>query len=176
MTDRARNLFLIPLLAALAAGCAQPTAYQPADGSREGYAARRVAGDRWRVSFAGNSLTPRATVEDYLLHRAAEIAREEGAARFQVVTAETEPVTRFRGSSVFVGSGFAFGSGFHRSRAVGAVAIPADARPVTRYDAFMEMRLLPDAPADGPADGPDVYDAAAVLAAIGPRIRRPDAE
>ncbi|SEA90355.1 CC0125/CC1285 family lipoprotein [Rubrimonas cliftonensis] len=171
MTARARNLILIALLGALVAGCAQPTAYQPADGIREGYAERRVAADRWRVSFAGNSLTPRTTVEDYLLHRAAEIARDEGAARFQVVTVETEPVTRFRGSSVFVGSDFSSGSAFHGSRSLGAAAIPADARPVTRYDAFMEVRLLPDAT----ADGPDIYDATAILAAIGPRIRRPDA-
>lgn len=149
----------------LLASCVGPTEYQPVGRGAEGYAARQIADDRWRVSFAGNTVTPRATVEDYLLYRAAEIARDEGAAAFEVVTRETEANTTYLGA----GAGIGFGIGFHR-RHFGAAALPFEARPITRYTAFAEIRLL-DAETD--ATNADVYDAASVIAAVGPRLARP---
>ncbi len=38
-----------------------------------GYTSAQLAPDRWQVTFSGNSLTSRETVEDYLLYRAAEL-------------------------------------------------------------------------------------------------------
>jgi hypothetical protein len=51
------------LLVLLAAACGGPTLYRPSDGF-EGYSEQALEGDRYRVSFAGNSLTPRDQVQD----------------------------------------------------------------------------------------------------------------
>jgi hypothetical protein len=161
MTPQRLAFFAICFLAS----CVGPTESQPVGSGGEGYAARQIADDRWRVSFAGNSVTPRATVEDYLLYRAAEIARDEGALAFEVVTRETEAITTYLGAGVGAG----FGIGFHR-RHFGAAALPFEARPVTRYTTFAEIRLLD---AETNTTNPDVYDAASVIAAIGPRLARP---
>ncbi len=100
------------LASALAlASCATPTPYQPATGSgsyRTGYWDQQVENDRFRVTFAGNSLTSRETVERYLLYRAAELTLQNGFDHFVLVDRETETRTstylnpRFGGPS-FVG-------------------------------------------------------------------------
>ncbi|WP_176244921.1 CC0125/CC1285 family lipoprotein [Oceanibacterium hippocampi] len=77
----------------LLAACGHPTAYQPeADGY--GYGEQQIAEDRFRVSFSGNSLTDRVTVENYLLYRAAEVTLNSGNEYFVIVTKETEKETR----------------------------------------------------------------------------------
>ena len=74
-----RLRFLKPVLLATAAAlalsaCATATPYGPAGvDSRYGYSDQRVDADRYRVSFAGNSLTSREQVEMALLLRAAEV-------------------------------------------------------------------------------------------------------
>src|SRR6201999_3560230 len=65
--------------AALLAGCIAPTPYAPrTEGQRTGYTDRPLTQNRYRVTFTGNSATPRETVETYLLLRAAEVARAAG--------------------------------------------------------------------------------------------------
>ena len=44
-----------------------------AAGQPTGYTDRQLSDNRWRVTFTGNSVTPRETVEDDLLLRAAEV-------------------------------------------------------------------------------------------------------
>jgi hypothetical protein len=62
------------LLLGLALGaCATSTPYQPATGKGPGYSEQKLESNRFRVDFAGNSRTPRKTVENYLLYRAAEL-------------------------------------------------------------------------------------------------------
>lgn len=75
------------------ASCATPTPYQPISASSRsqgGYSETRLAADRWRVTFAGNTLTSRDRVEGYLLYRAAELTVEQGYDWFQIVDRETE--------------------------------------------------------------------------------------
>ena len=65
--------------ALLLAGCMTPSAYAPRrPGETTGYTDRELAPGRWRVTFTGNSVTPRETVESYLLLRAAEVTRAAG--------------------------------------------------------------------------------------------------
>ena len=45
--------------------------------------------DRWRVTFAGNSLTSRETVEAYLLFRASELSVQNGYDWFEIVDRHT---------------------------------------------------------------------------------------
>ncbi|MEL6774520.1 MAG: hypothetical protein AAFP23_07140 [Pseudomonadota bacterium] len=145
----------------LLAACTTPTPYQAAEDGRDGYASQKLTQDRWRVSFDGNSSTPRATVEDYLLFRAAEITKEQDAAQFRIVDRETEPQTRFVGSGLGVGAGFLF----HRNTlGFGGVV---NAQPITRYTAYMEIQVLS---AEAVAGDPDVYEAEAVLSTLASRI------
>ena len=84
--------------------------------------------DRYRVSFAGNNLTPREKVEDFLLYRAAEVTLDSGNDYFVLVDQDTERFTNFRttttgfgGFSGLYGSPYRFGGvwygpGFFRDR------------------------------------------------------------
>ena len=98
--------------AALALGaCATETTYRPATGrgfDRTGYSDRQVEANRFLVSFAGNSSTPRDTVERYLLFRAAEITLQNGGDYFVMVNRDTDQQTRTYTTPGF-GSGWGYG-------------------------------------------------------------------
>jgi len=66
-------------------GCATATPYQAAVKGSKGYTEQQIESDRWQVSFSGNSLTERQTVETYLLYRAAELTNQQGYDYFRVV-------------------------------------------------------------------------------------------
>lgn len=93
-------------LAALAA-CASPTTYHPASASASstGYSDQQVESNRFRVRFAGNSMTSRETVERYLLFRAAELTVERGYDWFVMADRNTE-----RHSSTYVDQPFGPGN------------------------------------------------------------------
>ncbi|MGN6269278.1 MAG: CC0125/CC1285 family lipoprotein [Sphingomonas sp.] len=93
----------LPLLAAVAAatlalaGCETATTYHPATGrgfNREGFSEQRIEANRYMVSFSGNSVTSRDTVERYLLYRAAELTVQNGYDYFQLVDRDTDRKTR----------------------------------------------------------------------------------
>ena len=66
--------------AAVLTACATATPYQPAANAdaRNGFSEVQIESDRARISFDGNSLTDRETVETYLLYRAAELTKQKG--------------------------------------------------------------------------------------------------
>lgn len=90
-----RNLLAAASLMVLAA-CATTTPYQAASkpGGFDGYTQTMIENDRARVTFGGNSLTDRETVENYLLYRAAEMAIERGFDYFTLAERDTEEKTR----------------------------------------------------------------------------------
>jgi len=92
-----RHLVLAASAAVLAA-CATTTPYQPASkpGGFDGFSQTMIENDRARVTFGGNSLTERETVENYLLYRAAEMAVERGFDHFTLAERETEQNKRVR--------------------------------------------------------------------------------
>lgn len=115
-----RKLLLAAALAAGLSACATATPYQPnlrGQATTGGFSEIRVEDDRWRVNFAGNSLTSRERVETYLLYRAAELTLEQGFDTFRTVERDTD-----RNSRIYVdsfgsgfggfGGGFGYGSGF----------------------------------------------------------------
>lgn len=113
---------LIPALAACAVlgACATATPYQQATNSNGGYENQQIESNRWAISFSGNSLTDRQTVESYLLYRAAELTQQNGFDNFQIVTRETDTQSSFIAtgfSSPFFYNFYGFGghSGFGRS-------------------------------------------------------------
>lgn len=82
--------------AVILTACATATPYQPslsAD-ARNGFSEMTIENDRVRVSFDGNSLTDRNTVETYLLYRAAELTRQAGYDYFTLTERATDEKSR----------------------------------------------------------------------------------
>ena len=70
-------------LALALAACTAPAPYAPRrPGETTGYTDRELAPGRFRVTFTGNSVTERDTVENYLLLRAAEVTLASGGTHF----------------------------------------------------------------------------------------------
>ena len=87
--------------------CATPTPYRPAGygSDHTGYSSQQIESNRYRVFFAGNSMTSRETVERYLLFRAAELTLERGGDWFEMVDRQTD-----RRSNTYVDRPFHSGS------------------------------------------------------------------
>jgi hypothetical protein len=163
----------VPTLAAPAlalllglAGCATPTPYQPAaDGY--GYTEQQLENDRYRVTFSGNAVTPRETVQNYLLYRAAELTVAKGHDHFTIVDQNLERSTTYYSSGF---NDFAWGPGFHSRRAFGAGFGDYTAYPIDSYTAFADIVM-----ADGekPAGEVRAYDAHDVLRQLLPQIELP---
>ena len=98
MTKGLKTLRALALTASAAvlAACATATPYQPASepGGFDGFSQTMLSADRARITFGGNSLTKRDTVENYLLYRAAETALERGYDWFELQERDTEAKTR----------------------------------------------------------------------------------
>src|SRR4051812_49553815 len=101
---RGRAARLLPLVALLSA-CMTATPSQPlgAPGARAagGYAERQIEANRFRVTFVGNTMTSRETVETYLLYRAAELTQQQGFDWFVTADRETN-----RHTNTYVEPGF----------------------------------------------------------------------
>ena len=96
-TQTLRHL-LIAASALTLVACATATPYQPASetGGFDGFSQQLIENDRARVSFGGNSLTNRDTVENYLLYRSAELAVERGYETFTLQERDLDKDTKFR--------------------------------------------------------------------------------
>lgn len=95
------RVLAVSVSAAVLAACATATPYQEASkpGAYDGFSQTLIENDRARVSFGGNSLTDRDTVENYLIYRSAEIAKERGFDHFTLQERDVEEKTRISGSS-----------------------------------------------------------------------------
>ena len=101
------------LMAGALAACETATPYQPLHAGSEvsgGYSDLRIDANRWRVSFRGNSLTSRETVETYLLYRAAELTLSEGYDWFETAQRHTDKhVEVDPGPGYYAGWGYGYG-------------------------------------------------------------------
>ena len=168
-TRQAGAHFALLIGALLLAACGSPTPYQPVtDG--HGYAEQSLETDRYRVTFSGNSLTPRETVENYLLYRAAEVTLERGFDYFVVAEEDVERNTQYRTTYSGVGApiGSFYGSRF-RGPFFGSGFSTATSRPINSYEAYANILLRRG---EKPADNPEAYDARDVLARLDPTIVR----
>lgn len=172
------------------AACATPTPYQPnvrGQSTQGGYSEIRLEPNRFRVNFAGNSLTSRETVEGYLLFRAAELTVQSGYDWFAIVDRDTDKKVRsyvepdpfyrpwygsygfWRPSWRYYGSGFGWrgwdpfwGDPFWADR--------VDVRTIEKYEAAAEIVMGKGAK---PADDPKAFDARAVIDNLRPRVQYP---
>lgn len=156
------------LIAAALTGCMTPSPYAPrTEGQRTGYTDRELTQTRYRVTFTGNSITPRETVEDYLLLRAAEVTRAAGYTAFVFDTRNTRADHRYE---VLPEPGPYWG--LHRGWGGWGFAYDpaADVVVRTNYDAYAEIVLLTPEQA---AKEPRAINAADVIAHIGPDAAPP---
>lgn len=171
------RLLIAAALAALVSACATATPYQPRSGSDGyGFSDQAIESNRARITFRGNTLTDRETVETYMLYRAAELTVERGFDHFIIADRGTDENRRLQG----VG-----GSGFHRYPFGYRYFHPAwgwspwydpfwdppeSYREVTRYEAAAEITMYRGAK---PAENPNAFDARDVMTNLGPNIARP---
>lgn len=155
----------------LVAGCATPTPYQPStDGY--GYSDQQIEADRYLVSFAGNSVTSRRTVETYLLYHAAELTLATGHDWFVITDRDIDASTRYSG---WVDSypGFGFGSGWYGPGGgfggfgLGLGFGSVSAYPITRYSAQATIVVFSG---EKPADNLNAYDARDVTDRLRPTV------
>ena len=166
------------------AACATPTPYQPlntAGVSSGGYTDTRISRDRFRVSFQGNTITDRETVERYLLYRAAELTREAGYDWFAMADRDTERQRREYvtssdpfGYSAWRPQWFYLGNG--RWTLINTydpwLSRPYyERRSVDQYRATAEIFM---GRGEKPANDPAAFDARDVMANLGPTIRYPE--
>jgi hypothetical protein len=170
------HVIVIAVAAAILSACVTPTPYQPAQPRGFGYSEERLDQNKFRVTFRGNSLTKRETVEDYLLYRAAELTLQNGFSHFLVIGRDTEAKTRYRTwIDSYGGRGWfyhGFPGWYHRPwydpwGPWGRY----DVEPITNYTATAEIILVKSAVQDGEARA---FDAQQVLVQVGPRVVRPE--
>jgi hypothetical protein len=191
MSKRSIAVAAILALTAGLGACATATPYQPFvknAATSGGYSETRLEPNRWRVNFAGNSMTSRETVEGYLLFRAAELTLQNGDDWFSIVDRHTDQQTRtyvepdplyrpwygpsygyWRPSWRYAGRGFGwrtwdpfFGDPFFGDR--------LDVRTVDKFEASAEVVTHKGAK---PADDPRAFEARAVVDNLRPRIQYP---
>ncbi len=92
----------------LAACVASPTPYQVADGDG-GYTDRKLEDGAYQVTFTGNGATPRRSVQEAVLLRAAEVTLDANQGYFKVTGNSVEPVSKPKEGGWFDLSSF-FGS------------------------------------------------------------------
>ena len=164
----------IALSGALSA-CETATPYQPlAAGAAQsgGYSEIKLEDNRWRVSFKGNTVTSRATVETYLIHRAAELTVNQGFDWFETAQRQTDKRTSSFGVDPFGPYGYGFGWRYYRrgfgwgdpfwgGPFGGPWGGDIDLQTIQQFEASAEVVMHHGAK---PADNPRAFDAHQVLA------------
>ncbi len=181
---------LVMGVALLLPSCATPTPYQPVSASsavKGGYSQEQIAQDRWRVTFAGNTLTSRETVEGYLLYRAAELTLEQGRDWFEIVNRSTEhEIQRSTVRDPMYDPWWGYPSWrpswrYYEARRGWNAWDPwygdpfwarsVDVRTVEQYEVSAEIVMHTGA---RPAGNGNLFDARDVITRIGPKVRFPE--
>jgi hypothetical protein len=148
--------------------CMGPAPYAPRlPGQSTGYTDRQIAPNRFRVTFTGNSATPREQVEDDLLLRAAEVTLAAGYTHFVFDTRNTQAQTRYTAFPQPDHFGWGYGGfwSFRPRWGYDPFGPPVDIMASTRYEAYAEIVLLKDSDV---AKEPRAVDARAVIQHLTP--------
>lgn len=170
------RMLLIAAVAGLLTACATATPYQPAANDRYGFQEQQIEGNRVRITFRGNSLTDRETVENYLLYRAAEVTLQSGKDYFIVASRDTDEHTRLQGMGRY--PRFAFDYWYFSPRHGWGPwndpfwDEPMSYREVTRYEATAEIAMFTG---PKPQNDANAFDAREVQTNLQGHIVRPPA-
>lgn len=164
MSRRALRGWLLGVLALATSACATLTPYQPLAGGY-GYSEQKLEAGRYRVAFAGSEATPKQTVENYLLYRAAELTLLNGGDYFVMNHSALEAIGS-NGPSVGIGlGGFRFGGS--GGLGIGIGTSTSNDRAAYRADAEIQIRS-----GTKPQNAGDAYDARELKTHLEPLIRR----
>ncbi len=185
------------LVAALAltgalAACETPTPYQPLEkgtAASGGFTDQRLDENHFRVTFQGNSLTSRETVETYLLYRAAELTVAQGFDWFETVDRHTERDRRtYVDPDPFYGPGYAWGYwrpywsywgpgfGWRGWGPFWGDPFWANDIQIQTVQKFQASAEIVTGHGPKPVSDARAFDARAVIANLGPKIERPTAK
>jgi hypothetical protein len=160
------RVFLAPALALLMlAGCAVPTPFKAADpDGANGYSVQQLESNRYLISFAGNTTTPRPTVETYLLYLASQITVKNGYDYFVLGSKSVDKTVNYETydtgfSGFFVRRRGLFGGGVDTTYTT----------PYSAYDLSGEIQLFKG---PKPANLPNAYDAHDLEGRLTPQIVR----
>ena len=185
----------VVVLGANLSACETATPYQPLRPNAAvsgGFSDQRLEADRFRVTFQGNTLTSRQTVETYLLYRAAELTLAQGADWFEMADRHTDRDQRtYVDPDPFYGrAGYAWGYWRPYWRYYGGGGRfggfgwrtwdpfwgdpfwgdSLDVQTVQKFEATAEIVIHRGPKPEGDARA---FDARAVIANLGPTIVRP---
>lgn len=169
------RMLALAAVAGLLAACATATPYQPSESAGYGFREQTIENNRVRITFRGNTLTDRETVETYLLYRAAEVTLQNGQDYFIVANRDTEEHSRLQ-SDGFDSGRYGFSYWAFRPRGGWSPWYdpfwdePSRYREVTRYEAIAEIAMFSGRK---PANDPDAFDAREVQANLQGRVVRP---
>ena len=168
---RSRLFAAASLLLALSA-CAIPTPYQPSDGGY-GYHEQQIEADRYRVTFAGNPSTPRETVQNFLLYRAAELTVENGFDYFTINDSDLERSTRYYSQGFINDFGISRSSRRRSFRRFGGLSsFSSNAVPINEYSGIADVIMAKGEKPEGEANA---YDALDVLQNLQSLVNQPEA-
>jgi hypothetical protein len=163
----------LALCVLMAAACQTPTPYGPATSPNgDGYTTQQIESNRFRVSFKGNSLTTRQTVDTYMLYRAAEVTLQNGDDYFMVVNKDVDKNTAYENYGDDLAWGWGGGWGWRHGWGWGGPGFGTGydyTRPIPAYDAIADIVTYKG---KKPPNNPYAYDARDVMNAIGPTVVR----
>jgi len=168
-----RASFVSAVAALLLSACAaRPTPYMPRDGAF-GYRQTQIDSQTWRVVFAGNADTPRETVENYLLYRAAEIMLFGGHETFIVLEKEVERTRDYRPFGPYPYPYGGFGA-IHGRRGRIGVHAGYGARSYYALESYTALATVRSYPDDRGPTGLQIYAARDVIARLGRTVVLPE--
>lgn len=166
---RHTGICLIGILSVALAGCAMGPEFHPLKGG-VGYSDAQLQDDRFSVSFAGDSSTPRDRVEQFLLYRAAQLTVANGYDYFLVMDRATDRSTEYRTYGFgrrWVGPGW-YGPGWRSSWwGVDPVLDDTTTASSNRFNATATITMKKG---PVPAGKAQAYDARQLVARLGPEI------
>ena len=175
---RVTRTALAAIALGLVAACTSVTPYQASSRGGVGYTDQELDNGRFRITFEGNSQTELATVENYVLYRAAEVTMREGADHFVVLDSNTEAMRRFVTNGTFFDNGFGrngffYGPGYFGGfggAGFGTTTATTRERRSYTVGAIIEVRR-----GDKPRGDGSAYDARQIIDNLNPVLVRPGA-
>jgi hypothetical protein len=162
-----RLIFAAAALVCLAVSACAPEVpyFGPKDADHAtGYTDEKLDQNRYRVTYSGSSATPRETVENFLLLRAAQVTQQAGASAFMFDMRDTKSHTTYFSDFPGWAGGPRFGGYWHSWAYDDGFDNEVESRPVTRYQAYAEIVLLTDAQA---AKEPRAINAQSIIQHLG---------
>ncbi len=190
MSVKSATLALIAAAALGLSACVTATPYQavvPGKSSLGGFTELKVEPNRYRVTFKGNSLTSRETVEGYLLFRAAELTVQNGYDWFALAQRDTDKTTTtsvdpepfgrswyggfggWRPYWRFYGSGYGWG-GLDPFWGGRLWSDRVDVRTIEKFEASAEVVMARGAKPEGDVSA---FDARAVIENLKSKVQYP---